>query len=307
MSLIKIRKYCTFFFVRLIIEVSSLIAKNISKRCLYAIARFMGYLLGVVFLKHRRIAYQGLQNAFGKAKSSRERRRIVWGCFVLMAKSASELLYLIHRPNFIRSTVRIKNQKFLDQVLNAGKGVVLVSAHFGNFPLMLAKLSLEGYKTAVIMRPLKEGRVEEIFEAERLRIGIKTILSIPRRACVEEAIRSLRDNYALLIPLDQNFGTAGVFVDFFGAKAATATGPVILAQRTGAAILPCFIVRQKDDSHEVIFEPPLNLEKGKDEQETVTKNIQKVTTIIEFYIRKYPSQWSWIHRRWKAQPKGKSV
>jgi KDO2-lipid IV(A) lauroyltransferase len=168
---------------------------------------------------------------------------------------------------------------------------------------MLAKLSLEGYKTSVIMRPLKEGRVEEIFEAERSRIDIETILSIPRRACVEGAIRSLRRNRSLLIPLDQNFGTGGVFVDFFGTKAATATGPVVLAQRTGAAILPCFIIRQDDDTHEIIFEPEIKLEICSNEDETITKNIQKITDIIESYIRKYPSQWSWIHRRWKAQPK----
>lgn len=220
-----------------------------------------------------------------------------------MAKSAGELLYLIHRPYFIRNIARIRNRELLEQALKVGKGVILVSAHFGNFPLMLAKLSLEGFKTSVIMRPLKEGRVENIFEAERERIGIETIFSIPRRACVESAIRSLRNNRALLIPLDQNFGSAGVFVNFFGMKAATATGPVVLAQRTGASILPCFIVRQKDNTHEIIFEPEIKLEKGENEQEALVKNIQKITDIIEFYIREYPAQWSWIHRRWKAQPK----
>ena len=305
MLLTKIRKSLTFIFVRLVVEISSLIIKYISKRSLYIISGFVGYSLGVVFFKHRKVAFFGLKSAFGKEKSPGERKRITWECFVAMAKSAGELFYLIHRPYFARNIVRIRNQEVLDRALKAGKGVILVSAHFGNFPLMLVKLSLEGYKTSVIMRPFKEGRVEDIFEAEKERIGIETIMSIPRRACVEGAIRSLRNNRALLIPLDQNFGTAGVFVDFFGAKAATATGPVVLAQRTGATILPCFIVRQEDDTHEIIFEPAIKLEKGKDEQETISVNIQKITGIIESYIRKYPSQWSWIHRRWKAQPKVK--
>jgi len=303
MLLTKIRKSLTFTFVRLIVEISSLISRHISKRSMYIIARLTGYLLGVIFYKHRKVAFLGLKSAFGREKSPREIKRIIWECFVFMAKSAGELFYLVHKPYFARKIVRIKNIEILDRALNAGKGVILVSAHFGNFPLMLVKLSLEGYKTSVIMRPLKEGRVEDIFEVEKARIGIETILSIPRRACVEGAIRSLRNNRALLIPLDQNFGTAGVFVDFFGAKAATATGPVVLAQRTGAAILPCFIIRQENDTHEIIFEPAIKLEKGKDEQETILVNIQKITAIIESYIRKYPSQWSWIHRRWKAQPK----
>jgi Kdo2-lipid IVA lauroyltransferase/acyltransferase len=280
-----------------------LIARHISRRSLYSLARFMGYVLGLVFYKHRNTAFLGLESAFGKTMAPRQKKRIVWDCFIYMAKSAGELVYLIHRPDFVRNVVRIKNRQVLDQALKPGKGVILVSAHLGNFPLMLAKLSLEGYKTSVIMRPLKEGRVEEIFEAERARFDIEAILSIPRLACVEGAVRSLRKNRALLIPLDQNFGTAGVFVEFFGAKAATATGPVVLAQRTGAAILPCFIIRHKDNTHEVIFEPVIELEKGKTENETIQINIQKITRVIESYIRRYPSQWSWIHRRWKARPK----
>jgi Kdo2-lipid IVA lauroyltransferase/acyltransferase len=303
MLLTKIRKNLNFVFVRLIVETSSLIVRHISPRSMYSIAHFMGYLLGTAFYKHRRTAFAGLESAFGQEKSRQEIKRIVWECFVSMAKSAGELVYLIRRPYFVRDRVRIKNPQVLDQALRSAKGVILVSAHFGNFPLMLARLSLEGYKTSVIMRPLKEGRVEEIFETERARIDIETILSIPRRACVEGAIRSLRRNRSLLIPLDQNFGTGGVFVDFFGTKAATATGPVVLAQRTGAAILPCFIIRQEDDTHEIIFEPAIKLETGSNEDETIAKNIQKITDIIESYIRKYPSQWSWIHRRWKAQPK----
>jgi KDO2-lipid IV(A) lauroyltransferase len=306
MLLTKIRKFLTFVLVRFIVEFCSLIIKFISKRQLYLLSGFMGHLLSWVFLKHQKIAWAGLEHAFGQDLSLAERKRIIRECFMSMAKSAGELIYTVHRPDFVRSIVRIRNPEILDKALKAGKGVILVSAHFGNFPLMMVRLSLEGYKTAAIMRPLKEGRVDEIFEAERLRLDVKTILSIPRRACVEESIRSLRANRALLIPLDQNFGTSGVFVDFFGTKAATATGPVVLAQRTGAAIVPCFIVRRKDDTHDIFFEPPIKLESGKDELETITRNIQKITDIIEVYIRKYPSQWSWIHRRWKARPRGEN-
>jgi KDO2-lipid IV(A) lauroyltransferase len=277
--------------------------KFISKRQIYVLSGFMGDVFSLVFVKHKKVALAGLESAFGEEFSLPERKKIVRECFISMAKSAGELFYTVHRPNFPRRIIRIRNPEILDKALAAGKGVILVSAHFGNFPLMMVKLSLEGYKTAAIMRPFKEGRVDEIFQAERLRIDVKTILSIPRRACVEESIRSLRNNRALFIPLDQNFGTSGVFVNFFGAKAATATGPVVLAQRTGAAIVPCFIVRQNDDTHDIFFEPPLKLESGRDEAEVITRNIQKITDIIESYIRKYPSQWSWIHRRWKARPK----
>jgi KDO2-lipid IV(A) lauroyltransferase len=119
---------------------------------------------------------------------------------------------------------------------------------------------------------------------------------------VANSIKALRNNEFLFIPIDQNFGTAGVFVDFFGKQAATATGPVIFAQRTGAPILPMFIVREKDDTHRIIIEPPMYIEEKENNAATIQHNISRITKIIEEYIRKYPQEWGWIHRRWKSRP-----
>jgi KDO2-lipid IV(A) lauroyltransferase len=93
-----------------------------------------------------------------------------------------------------------------------------------------------------------------------------------------------------------------VFVNFFGREAATATGPVVLALRTEAPIVPLFIVRGKDNRHKIIIEEPLEIEKKDTQEETLRFNIQKITSVIEFYIRKYPQEWGWIHRRWKSRP-----
>jgi KDO2-lipid IV(A) lauroyltransferase len=198
--------------------------------------------------------------------------------------------------------VRIVGRENLERALSAGRGAILVSAHFGNFPLMLARLSLEGYKVGGIMRPMRDTKVERLFLKKRSRLNIKTIYSQPRKACVDATIRSLAGNEIVFIPIDQNFGTGGVFVDFFGRKAATATGPVVLAQRTKAALIPCFIIRQPDDSHKIVFEPPLTLEEASNSKDTVILNIQRLTNIIEDYIRRYPAEWGWIHRRWKSKP-----
>ena len=119
---------------------------------------------------------------------------------------------------------------------------------------------------------------------------------------MNNSIHALRNNELIFIPIDQNFGTGGVFVNFFGQKAATATGPVILAQRTKAALIPCFILRQPLDQHRITFEKELELEEGKDPEDVILVNIQKLTNIIEAYIRKYPAEWGWIHRRWKSKP-----
>lgn len=299
----KIRKNIGYFFSWLGLESCSLIIKLIPQRYIYAFAGGLAFLGYKIARKQRSIARESLSLAFGREKTADEIERIIRDCFVFMAKAGVEIISLMDRPSVLRQLVQIEGKDYLDTALSEGNGVILVSAHFGNFPLMLARLSLEGYKTAGIMRPMRDTRVEKVFLKKRNRLGIKTIYSQPRNVCVADSIRSLRDNELLFIPIDQNFGTAGVFVDFFGRKAATATGPVVLAQRTKSAVIPCFIVRQEDDTHKIIFEKPLVLEKGNSDEETVLINIQRLTTIIESYIRRYPAEWGWIHRRWKTKMK----
>lgn len=284
------------------LNICSLIIKIIPERNVYGFARKIASLGYIFAVKQKNIALESLTIAFGNEKSADEISRIAKDCFTYMAKSAIELMFLLDKPQLLKKRIRLVNKENLDAALKEGNGVIMVSAHFGNFPLLLARLSLEGYKASGIMRLMRDERVEKIFIKKRQRYNVKTIYSQPRNLCVETAIRTLRSNELLFIPIDQNFGTGGVFVDFFGQKAATATGPVVLAQRTKAAILPCFIIRQPDDTHRIVFEPRLNLEEGKNPQETVLINIQKLTGIIESYIRKYPAHWGWIHRRWKSKP-----
>jgi KDO2-lipid IV(A) lauroyltransferase len=298
----KIRKYVSRLFAWFGLKFCFLIVKFIPRYCLYGFAKQMAFLGYLIARKHRKIALESLSIAFGKEKSAPEIERIAKDCFTFMSKSGVELIYLMDKPELLKKRVDIVGKEYLDNALAKGKGAILVSAHFGNFPLLLARLSLEGYQTSGIIRYMRDQRAEKIFAAKRQSIGIKTIYNQPRKLCVENCLRTLRNNELLFIPLDQNFGTGGVFVDFFGRKAATATGPVVLAKRTNAVILPCFILRQKDDTHKIIFEPPLTLKEGNNNEETIGLNVQGLTNIIESYIRKYPAEWGWIHRRWKSKP-----
>lgn len=286
----RIRKSISRFCAWLGLNLCSLIIKVIPGSWLYGFAKVLAKIGYIVARKQRKIALESLKIAFGQDKTEQEIKKVAQDCFTFMAKSGVELVFLMDRPQLLKRRVEIIGKDNLENALSKGNGVILVSAHFGNFPLMLARLILEGYQTSGIMRPMRDKRVEKIFQAKRNRLGIKTIYSHPRRACIEDSLRTLRNNGVLFIPIDQNFGTGGVFVDFFGKKAATATGPIVLAQRTKAAVLPCFIVRQKDDTHKIIFEPPLELEEGRTSQETAIINIQRLTNIIESYIRRYPAQ-----------------
>jgi Kdo2-lipid IVA lauroyltransferase/acyltransferase len=284
--------------------ICSLILRFMPRFFVYEFANALGVLAYVFGVKFRKVALKNLDDAFGKTKTKAQIRRIARECFISMAKSVVEMISTIGKSHdFVKSRFELVHKEYLDKALAKGKGVILVSAHFGNFPSMVVRLSCEGYKAGAIMRPLKDVRFEHFLSGERARFRVHTIKSIPRKECVAETIRSLRNNEVIFLPLDQNFGTGGVFVDFFGRKAATATGPVVLAQRTHAAIVPCFIIRQKNNRHRIVFEPDVPLDRGATEQDSIRMNVQKLTAIIEKYIRRYPAEWSWIHRRWKAQQK----
>jgi len=298
----KIRKSAGRFAAWFGLNICSLIVKVIPAGCLYAFAKNIAVLAYIFAKKQRKIALDSLSIAFGREKSPREIEEIARNCFIYMAKSAVELMFLFDKPQVLKELVEIQGRQNLDKALASGRGAILVSAHFGNFPLLLGRLAVDGYKAGGIMRPMHDARVEKIFLEKRDKFGVKTIYSQPRNECVNNTITALRNNELVFIPIDQNFGTGGVFVNFFGREAATATGPIIFAQRTKAALIPCFILRQPGDKHKIIFEPELELKEGKDSQDTILINIQRLTDIIESYIRRYPAEWGWIHRRWKSKP-----
>jgi len=269
---------------------------------LKAFARILaksGYFL---FSKHRKLAMRSLDIAFEDKINIQEKKKIVQDSFRYMLEGAFELLYCGRHLKYVKRLVRVRGIENLNNALAKKRGVIAVTAHFGNFPVMQFKLACEGYEINSIIRRMRDPLANKFFLKKRNEWGVKTIYKEPRTACVSSSIKSLKNNEILFILLDQNFGTGGVFVNFFNRKAATATGPVILAQRTNAVILPMFIVHDHTGKHVLLIDKEVELTNTADKQETIQTNTQRLTDIIESYIRKYPAEWSWIHRRWKTQP-----
>jgi len=262
--------------------------------------------IGFMLVKRmRKLSLESLSIAFGREKSREELEQIIHKCFYNLGRGAIELVYFTAHDHMIKEKLSFTpgSRELLDAALKEGKGVIGVTAHFGNFPLMFLYLALSGYKTNVIIRPGRDEVIEKRFQDTRNRLGLNTIYSYPRQTCVKRSINALREKELLCIPLDQNFGTGGVFVDFFGRKAATATGPVVFAMRTGAVLMPIFTARGKDDEHIIMVEPHFHIEHKATDEETVEFNVAKITKIIERYVRQYPHEWGWMHRRWKSKPK----
>jgi KDO2-lipid IV(A) lauroyltransferase len=190
----------------------------------------------------------------------------------------------------------------LDNALKEDKGVVAVSAHFGNFSLMFLYLSKLGYPIHTILRPSRDEKMEKSFQGHYSKMDFKTIASYPRYTCVRQSLKVLRTKEIVAILMDQNTDEkSGVFVDFFGQKACTPTGAVVFAMRTGSPVLPMFTVRDGKDSHQIMIEPHFYLEIKPTDEETLQYNVQKITAIIEKYVRQYPAEWGWMNKRWKSK------
>jgi len=250
-------------------------------------------------IRLRRIAHESLRIAFAKEMDEKKRRRIVRDCFENVGCSMVDLIYYSEYPAGVAKRFTIEGREYLDRALAAGRGVVVVTAHFGNFCLMMLNLAQLGYKVNCIIRRTRDEDIGQTIFKAMSKVGVHPIYSIPARQSVQQSLKALRQNEILCILLDQHFGSgSGVYVDFFGRKAATATGPIVFANRTGSPILPVFTVRDGAD-YKIIIEPPFELQAAEDDQAFLEKNVTGITRIIEGYIRRYPAEWGWMHRRWK--------
>jgi len=266
----------------------------------YSIGNALGSLAYLIIGRHRKIAIDSLSTAFPQMPL-KEKKKIARFYFAFMAQSTFELLSFVKNPRYLKD-IRIEGKENLEKALEKKKGVLLLTAHIGNFPLMLFKLAKEGYPINIVARPMRDKDTDSYVNDLRTEGGVKTIFSYPRKACISSILNALRNNEAVVIQMDQNFGTGGVWVKFFGKLAATAVGPVTLALRTKAAVVPVYMVREGRGKHQLKIFPEEELIIKKDKDETILLNVIKITRIIEKWIRKFPFQWAWVHRRWKSRP-----
>lgn len=295
----KLRRDFAWFFMKASVGINGALPLGFN----YFLGSILGSLAYYLVVRHRRIALESLDVAFAE-KSTRERKRIARGFFIFMAQASFELLYYLRHPEKL-SDVYIEGRQHLDAALAKGKGIILVTAHIGSFPLLSLKLAREGYHVHFVTRPMRDPRAGDYLHELRTNAGVKTIFSYPRRECVHNIIAALRRNEIVIMQMDQNFGSGGVWVKFFGKLAATPIGPISLAMRTQAAIVPAYIYQDSKTKHCLKIFAEEKLQVFEDKDETILRNAIILTRIIEQWICQHPCQWGWIHKRWKSRPSEK--
>jgi KDO2-lipid IV(A) lauroyltransferase len=268
------------------------------------LGRVLGWLAFWLVGRERKRALAGLNIALGRERQPAELKRIAIELYQHLGQSFFEVLefFYYHRLN-LADFVSIEGIEYLDQGLSRGKGVVFVSAHLGNWELMSPYVASLGYPVSIVARRINNEGINNLILGIRRQNGVQVIMREKRGRASRSIFRALLNNQVLGVLMDQDARVDGVFVDFFGRPAYTPSGPVALALSTGATIIPGFITRKPDGQHLLKMLPPFDLKITGHKQQDILTNTQELTKIIEDYVRRFPSQWVWMHRRWRRQPK----
>jgi len=263
------------------------------------IGRALGRFLSLVLVKNRTLSKKHLNIAFGDTKSQEEISSISKAVFVNLATSFAEILSLPKIKDKLDEIIDIEGIEKFDKVLSEKKGAIAITAHLGNWELIPMYFASKGYPSNVIARPIYYEKYEEWVSFLRNSMGVNVIY---RTESPKKILKLLKDNEIVGILPDQDVDSVdGIFVDFFKKSAYTPSAPAKISIATGAPIIPIFIVRD-GKRHKIYVEDPIYIDKNIDKNEAVKIYTQKVSDTIESYIRKYPQQWVWMHRRWKTRP-----
>ena len=203
------------------------------------------------------------------------------------------------QPSFIESNVHINNIEYLNEVLQKGKGGIIVSAHLGNWEMGGAVLPILGFPLSVVALAHKDPRVNALFNAKREAFGAMVIQT---DVAVRRVVEHLRRNRLVAILADRDFGNHGLVLDFFGRKTMIPKGAAFFSMKTGAPIIPIFFLRTTGDHFEIKIYPPIDpppVPDGKITEHAAIDHIQQYLTIIEDEIRKNPSQWLLFREFWQ--------
>lgn len=263
--------------------------------------RQLGNLMYALDLEHRRVAIDNLKIAFGQEKSEEERRLIAKKNFQNIGMMAIEFFRI---PKMDMETYKRKvTVEGLDQalkVLDENRGALLLLGHFGNWELMALMSQVINRPIMAIAKLIKNNPwLERWIIESREKIGLEII---PPRNATPKVVQALSQNKIVAILFDQRGRRSkGIWADFFGRKVPTTPGLATMAIRSGAPVIPVFMIREGFDKHRLIIKEPLSLIQTGDFNQDVEANTQLFNQVLESIIRQYPDQWLWIHRRFERK------
>lgn len=270
---------------------------------LYRSARMAGSASFLWADKRRTRALKNLTLAFKHEKSSEEINLLAKQVFREIAEAGVDTAIRLLKDADLQKTllqdISVEGAEYLDEALRQKKGVICIGAHFGNFLLLALRLSLMGYPCNMIVKDADSPVMAELWHILMGGAGIRWIPARPRIKAVSDSLKWLRGGGILFLYADQHKGD-GVQVDFFGHPAGTVEGPALMQLKTDAPMLCAFMLRVGRKKHKIIITPPIAIARTGNREEDLYRITSAFTAVIEDYVRRYPEQWWWPHKRWRG-------
>ena len=264
-----------------------------------AVGRGLGWFYGNVIRHHRKDAVEALRRSFPE-KTDAERKAILSQMYRNLGMNTVEEFRMASVSNaYLEENILWENEVHAREALARGKGMLVLTAHVGNFDLLCTIAPKFNYPTTIITKIIKNDAINKLWMDARSRFGLKFV---PAHNSYRQCLAALRKNEIVGFILDQNMiNTEGIFVDFFGKPACTSPGLAYMAAQSGATVVPVFMIRAEHGRHRVLIMPPIPPPPDR-KPETIKEFTQLYTKVIEEVIRQYPDQWIWVHRRWRTPP-----
>src|SRR4051812_5756118 len=290
--------YCVYLAVRLVVAFAQMLTIEQS----YALARGLAWVMYQADRRHRVVGIENVQAAFGERYDEAERDRIVRGVYLHFCMMIMEILHIprkIHLTNWRKYARLVGHEEVLDRLLTGGP-IIILTGHYGNWEMAGYLFGLFGFPTYSVARALDNPYLDRFLRCFREGTGQKLI---PKSGGYDQILEVLQSGRALSMLADQDAGQRGLFVDFFGRPASTHKAIALLAieHRTPVAVgVACRVgpgFRYEIRCADVI--QPDEFDGTSDDARRLT---QRYTTALESLIRQDPTQYLWLHRRWKHQP-----
>jgi Kdo2-lipid IVA lauroyltransferase/acyltransferase len=271
-------------------------------------AQRLGGALGLLWFHavriRRRVVMGNLEMAL--SKTGKEARLIAREAYRHFGTSFFELLKIATMsPGEMASKVRARGMEHYERARARGRGVIVVTAHFGNFDLLAFAEAALGIPLAIVSRDLHEEGANRFWMATRRKSGLEIF---PERGAARRILEWLRLGYVIGLTVDQRLSEekGGILSEFMGWRVWTTTAPASLALASGAALLPVRVERCPDGGHTILVEPEIVIDRARDAdaRQQVTDRINK---IVETWVRERPDHWLWLHRRFVGARRNRSL
>ncbi|MGE0393234.1 MAG: lysophospholipid acyltransferase family protein [Vicinamibacterales bacterium] len=281
----------------LLVRLVQWLVRPLPIRVLRRIGGPLGLLVYALDGRHRRIAIENLIAAF-PGRPPRECRRIARHVFRHVGRLLLEVLKLDGMPaSTLLTLIESDGDERVREAYRQGHGVLFFSGHFGYWEMFGVGHPLRVAPFSYVERPLDNPLLDALLSRVRGQTGNS---SIARQGGVRRMLRELSANRAVALLIDQHLhGPDAIDVQFFGRPAATTSALAALALRTGAVVIPFFVLPLPDGRYRLIAEHPVPPPES-DAPDAVREFTQRCTDVIEMYVRRYPELWLWMHRRWRA-------